>query len=313
MSSQPMFRGHEQNRLGQIATHVRVAARTDVGKVRKKNEDALLVADLDVHVASPALPARLDVGPRGLVLAVADGMGGADAGDVAATLALEDIRRVLDAPPAGVPPAALMNHAILHAHRSVRAASEGRQAEKMRMGTTLTAVYLEGREAIIGHVGDSRAYLIRAGNIVPITHDQTVVQQLQDMGLLDPSDAAGSPFRSVILQAVGHQPELDVAIWRLELRARDLLVLCTDGLTNAVPDAELRDVVLSSIRLDIAADRLVDLANSRGGKDNITVLLAGIGGELPMPDAQQHPSGTIQVVKEYRQSAASQKAKASSR
>lgn len=305
-----MFRRKEQSR---VATHVRVAARSDVGKVRKKNEDALLVADLDAHGGQPTLPAKIRVGAHGLLLAVADGMGGAEAGDVAATLALEDLHRVLEAPPAGVPLGAMMNHAILHAHRSVRAASEGRQAERTRMGTTLTAVHIEGGEAIVGHVGDSRAYLIRAGNIAPITHDQTVVQQLQDMGLIDPRDAAESPFRSIILQAVGHQPELDVAIWRLELRSRDLLVLCTDGLTNAVPDEELRDVVLSSLRLDIAADRLVDLANSRGGKDNITVLLAGIAGELPMPDAQEHPSGTIQVVKEFRQRAVSQNAKASSR
>jgi serine/threonine protein phosphatase PrpC len=312
MSSQPMLGHTEQQRLG---AHVRVAARTDVGKVRKKNEDSFLVADLDARAASTVLPVRLDVGAHGVLFAVADGMGGAEAGDVAATLALDDLHRVLETPPAGVPRAAMMNHAILHAHRALRKASEGTQAERVRMGTTLTAVLVQGGEAIIGQVGDSRAYLIRGGRIVPLTHDQTVVQQLQDMGLLDPRDASESPFKNVILQAVGHQAELDVAIIRLELRSRDLVVLTTDGLTNVVSDEELLDVVLSSLRLDIAADRLIDLANARGGKDNATALLAGIGGDLPMPDAAQHPSGTMEVVKEYRQGAvgASQKAKASSR
>jgi serine/threonine protein phosphatase PrpC len=290
-----MFSPRKRTRIQDVPTTLRVAARTDVGKVRERNEDGFVVADLDRNV-TPAVPARLDAGHAGVLLAVADGMGGAEAGDVASAIALDDLRRIVASPPANVPRSTLLEQAFHHAHRAIRDASEG-QPEKRRMGTTLTAVHVQGGEAYVAHVGDSRAYLVRAGRIAPITHDQTVVQQLVDAGLLAPEDIDASPFRSVILQAVGHQPDLDVAVSRVELRSRDCIVLCSDGLTNAVSDAELLGTVLTSMSLDVAAQRLVDLANQRGGKDNITVVLAGVGGELPPPEIAAEQS--IEVVKAF--------------
>ncbi|HEY8078703.1 MAG TPA: protein phosphatase 2C domain-containing protein [Labilithrix sp.] len=290
-----MFSPRKRTRIQDVPTTLRVAARTDVGKVRERNEDGFVVADLDRNV-TPAVPARLDAGHAGVLLAVADGMGGAEAGDVASAIALDDLRRIVASPPANVPRSTLLEQAFHHAHRAIRDASEG-QPEKRRMGTTLTAVHVQGGEAYVAHVGDSRAYLVRAGRIAPITHDQTVVQQLVDSGLLAPEDIDASPFRSVILQAVGHQPDLDVAVSRVELRSRDCIVLCSDGLTNAVSDAELLGTVLTSMSLDVAAQRLVDLANQRGGKDNITVVLAGVGGELPPPEIAAEQS--IEVVKAF--------------
>ncbi len=295
MSSQPMFSPRKRTRLQDVPTTLRVAGRTDVGRVRERNEDAFLVADLDRNV-TPAVPTRLDAGHAGVLLAIADGMGGAEAGDVAAAIALDDLRRVVATPPASAPHSTLLEQAFHHAHRAIRDASEG-QPEKRRMGTTLTAVHVQGGEAFVAHVGDSRAYLVRAGRIVPITHDQTVVQQLVDTGLLDPKDVDASPFRNVILQAVGHQPDLDVGVWRVELRHRDCIVLTTDGLTNAVSEAEILSAVLTSMSLDVATQRLVDLANQRGGKDNITVVLAGVGGDLPIPEVAAEKS--IEVVKAF--------------
>ena len=298
MSSQPMFSPRKRTRIADVATTVRVAARSDVGRVRERNEDAFVVAPLDADgVPVPALPARLDAGQRGVLLAVADGMGGADAGDVASAIAVDDLHRVLAAPPANVPRASMIEQAFHHAHRAVRDASDGAQPEKRRMGTTLTAVHVHGGEAIIGHVGDSRAYVIRAGRIAPVTHDQTIVQQLVDTGLLDPRDVDASPFKNVILQAVGHQRDLDVAVTRVELRSRDCIVIASDGLTNAVSDQEILEIVLSSMNLDVAANRLVDLANERGGKDNITVVLGGTGGDLPAADVPVEQ--TLEVVKAF--------------
>jgi serine/threonine protein phosphatase PrpC len=216
---------------------------------------------------------------------------------VAAAIALGDLHRALEASPASAPHAgSALEQAFLHAHRAVRDASEG-QTDARRMGTTLTAAHVVGGEVFVAHVGDSRAYLVRAGRITPITHDQTVLQQLLDTGLLDPRDADTSPFRNVVLQAIGHQRELDVAVSRAPLGRRDCIVLCSDGLTSAVHDDEVLAIVLSSLGLDVAATRLVDLANVRGGKDNVTVVLGGVGGDLPMPDAPVER--TVQSVKAF--------------
>jgi serine/threonine protein phosphatase PrpC len=172
-------------------------------------------------------------------------------------------------------------------------------AGRERMGATLTAVFVHDKTAHIAEVGDSRAYLVRAGHVRQVTRDQSYVQFLLDAGGLTPDQAKRSELRNVILQAMGLKPDVKVALGRLELREKDLFILCSDGLTNKVKDEELREVILTSPRLDTACAKLVELAKARGGEDNITVILAGVGGDLPPLVAGERISETLVVLQEY--------------
>jgi serine/threonine protein phosphatase PrpC len=295
--AQPLISPRKPTRLGQRTHHVRVAARTHAGKVRRKNEDALVIADLSTgQTLPPAALERLDVRERGVLLAVSDGMGGAEAGEVASALVVENMVRALGEASASEPAEVMLPEAVRRAHHAVREASAGR-SESQRMGATLTAVTLRGGEALVAQVGDSRAYVIRAGRIVPLTHDQTMVQALIDGGLITPEESATSPMRSVILQAMGHNDDLEIAVTRLGLRDRDCLVVCSDGLTGIVSDEEILSTVLSSLRLDIAVDRLLQLTLQRGAPDNVSVVLAGVSGELPPP--AEPVEQTIEVVSKF--------------
>ncbi len=275
-----------------------VAARTDVGRMRRINEDALLVADVQGG-AVEAVPGvrRFEVGPRGALLAVSDGMGGHKAGEVASALTLASLYRALAGTAAPSDPDALVERAVEVANRDVYEASH--QAGRERMGATLTAILVDEAGAHIAEIGDSRAYLLRGGVIQQVTRDQSYVQVLLDAGAIAPEDVPHSPMRSVILQAMGQKPSVAVALGRLALRRRDCLLLCTDGLSGPVGPDELRDVVLSSPSLDAACERLVALANERGGKDNITVLLAGVGGDLPPPSPGESIDDTLDVLRAF--------------
>ncbi len=273
--------------------HVSVAARTDVGQAREKNEDAFVVADLSGGTLLDGEPnARFDVGERGVLLAVSDGMGGADSGEVASALVCETLTRAFTNAEPGTPRDALMNDAVQKAHLAVwdEAKSKGR-----KMGATLTAVFVHAGSAYIAEVGDSRAYLVRRGKITQLTKDQSMVQVLLDTGVIAKADAEHSPLKSIILQAMGNQQNLKVALAKLELRNRDALVLCSDGLTNHVTDEEIKTHVMS-MRPQQAATKLVDLANERGGKDNITVVVAGVGGELDPALSTERVTDTFEVL-----------------
>jgi PPM family protein phosphatase len=277
--------------------YVSVAAVTHIGKVRENNEDAFVVADLTGGaLLEDHSHARFDVGERGVLLAVSDGMGGAQAGEVASALVVETITREIADAPLETPRDTTLSEAIQRAHEVVR--QQGKR-DRARMGATLTAVFVRAGRAYIAEVGDSRAYLLRGGEMAQVTHDQSMVQLLIDSGVMTPEDANNSPMKNVILQAMGHQPELKVAIAKLDLRDRDCLVLCSDGLTCHVPDSEIKDIILESKRPSVAAQKLVDLANSRGGKDNITVIVAGIGGELQPPAADEKADNAAEVVQAY--------------
>jgi serine/threonine protein phosphatase PrpC len=277
--------------------YVSVAGATDVGKEREKNEDAFVVADLTGGTLLDSVQhARLDVGERGVLLAVSDGMGGAQAGEVASALVVETLTRAMKDGPLDSPRDALMTDAIQRAHRAVW---ETATRESKKMGATLTAVFIHAGTAFIAEVGDSRAYLLRRGDLCQLTHDQSMVQLLVDSGVLEADQAAESPIRNIILQAMGNQPNVKVALGQLELRDRDCLVLCSDGLTVHVTDDEIRDVVLASGRPEIAAKQLIDLANERGGKDNITVVVAGVGGNLSRPATGETINDTFQVLTAY--------------
>lgn len=277
--------------------YLSVAGQTDIGKVREKNEDTFVVADLSGGtLLEGTTHARFDVGDRGVLLAVSDGMGGAQAGEVASALVVETLTRALKDAPADVPRPALMNDAIQKAHQAVW---DTAKRESKKMGATLTAVFVHQGQAYIAEVGDSRAYLLRGGKMCQLTHDQSMVQMLVDTGVIEPEQAEHSPIRNVILQAMGNQPNVKVALAKLELRDRDCLVLCSDGLTGMVHDNEIRDVVLASGRPEVACGQLVALANERGGKDNITVVIAGVGGGLSRPVTGESITDTFQVLSTF--------------
>ncbi len=282
--------------------YVSVAARTDIGRVRKKNEDAFVVADLgngatlegEAHV-------RFDVGERGVLLAVSDGMGGAQSGEIASALVVETLTRAMARSPADQPrDDAWMNDAIQSAHQAVQKAGA---SEHKKMGATLTAVFVHAGAATIAEVGDSRAYLLRAGVLTRLTHDQSLVQTLLDSGAIDQAQAEISPHRGVILQAMGHERDVKVAMGRLELRDRDFLLICSDGLTGLVTDDEIREV-LEGARPEAVASQLVDMANERGGGDNITVVVAGIGGGLEPATAKDTVEQTLEVLSTFEPGAA---------
>lgn len=279
--------------------YLRVVGRTDVGNVRANNEDSLVVADLSGNGLAHASGAdgRFNVGNRGVLLAVSDGMGGLSAGELASALVIEGLPLAIQEGRPSAPTEELLQAGVQKVNAKVWDAA---QEKGIRMGATLTAVFVDGPVAWIAEVGDSRAYLIRAGNITQLTKDQSVVQRLVDTGSLSPEEAAHSPHRGMILQAMGHAPDVSVALGRLELRARDCLVLCSDGLTTHVSDEEILRVVLSSADLMVACHRLVDLAKERGGIDNITVMLGGVDGPLPPPRVSKNDIGeTFEVVRSF--------------
>ena len=291
----PRTQSAEQPARTAEGVHVRIAATTDVGRVRERNEDAMVVRDLDRR-ASPAALERVEVGPLGVLVAVADGMGGADRGDVASAMLVDHLTRSLEATTLEIPPEVALTKAARAAHEAIR--NVGRDNGR-RMGSTLTAALVQHDAVTIAQVGDSRAYVLRNGQMLQLTQDQSVVPALVDAGLLDEEKAMTSPYRNVILQAVGHQEALTPAITRLELRARDCLVLCSDGLTGLVRPSEIARVIRRSFRLDIAAERLVALANERGGDDNISVVLAGIGGALPASAEAEQAASTLSVLRPF--------------
>lgn len=238
---------------------IRVAGRTDVGRARSRNEDALLQR------------------PERVLVAVADGMGGHAAGDIASRIAVD----VVDDRSTHLPDhdrAAYLADTVREAHSAILRAAQA-DPELQGMGTTLTLLWLhaDGNAGIIAHVGDSRAYRWRSGALEQITHDQTWVQRQIDDGLLSPDQARGHPFSAMLTCALGiPDTDLDVQIHDPEPRPGDLFLLCSDGLTARLTDADLRQILVDSSDLDTTAAALVDAANEAGGPDNVTVALVRI-------------------------------------
>jgi serine/threonine protein phosphatase PrpC len=275
-----------------------VVAETDIGLVRKTNEDAFVIADLTGgNLLDRQRIAKFEVGQRGVLLAVSDGMGGHQAGEVASALVVESLRRSMALQPAHGPSDALLEMAALKANRDVWKAA--RLPGREHMGATLTAVFIHDKSAHIAEVGDSRAYLVRGGQIKQVTRDQSYVQLMVDSGAMKPEEAKRSDFSSVILQAMGLKETVQVALGRLDLRARDCFVLCSDGLSSLVSAEEIRAIVLTAGPPDAVCARLVELALKRGGGDNITVIIAGVSGDLPPLVVGESISDTLLVVREF--------------
>lgn len=240
---------------------VRVASRTDTGRVREANEDAYVVVD----PVDPQLRAA-----RGMLVVVADGMGGAVGGSTASHMVTDAVRDAYYAGTEGDIPGAL-TAAIESANAQVHAAAKADPSLK-GMGSTCTAAVIKDGLAWVAHVGDSRAYLIHAGGIDQLTRDHSHVGELVRRGVLTPEMAARHPQRSVLLRCIGPRAEVkvDVSDEPIVLSDQDRLVLCSDGLTGMASDDEILAKVADA-RPDAAVADLVDLANGRGGEDNITV------------------------------------------
>jgi PPM family protein phosphatase len=232
---------------------VEQAGRTDVGRQRTANEDSLVV--------QPPL------------FAVADGMGGAKAGEVASAVAVQAVEGARES---GEPAEAQLAGIVRDANRRIydlAVADESRRG----MGTTLTLAKVHGDEVSLAHVGDSRAYRLRDGELSQLTRDHSLVAELERSGQITAEAAEHHPQRSIITRALGPEPDVEVDTYTLAGREGDVFLICSDGLTSMISDDEVGSIVRSASTLDEAADALVRAANQSGGKDNITVILFRLG------------------------------------
>ncbi len=288
-----------------IAFNIAVYAKTDVGMVRPGNEDNFLV--LNLSTADTWTPEKTSGDPAaslttftqsyyGSLIAVTDGMGGALAGEVASHHSVQCVRdRMLELQ-------ASPTYAKIPFHERLRLSIELanlyiyqmslKRAECAGMGATFTAVGLYQTTAFFGQVGDSRAYLIRQGQVQQVTRDQSLVGQLVEAGHITEEEAEKHTYKNVILQALGASPNVNVVVDRVALRDLDIIALCSDGLSNKVRPDEIMRLIDKSQSLKEACESLIDLANKRGGEDNITVLVAQVtGGKLQPPETNSR--GTI--------------------
>jgi serine/threonine protein phosphatase PrpC len=248
---------------------VRIASggATDVGRVRTNNEDCYrIVAPLNLFVLS-------------------DGMGGEAHGEIASALAVETVvkhcldveanpaARVLGQTQAGWSARTKRLSTAFHlANKSIFKSAEA-HAEQHGMGATLTAAWIDGANLSVAHVGDSRAYLLRGGSLLQLTRDHSLVAEQVRRGILTAAEAEESNMQSVLLRALGAQPEIEVDAEEHTLFPRDILLLCSDGLTRVVTEPEIAGTLQAETDPDRAAEKLLALANERGGPDNITVVI----------------------------------------
>jgi PPM family protein phosphatase len=222
---------------------------TDTGLQRRANEDSLLV--------------------RSPLFVVADGMGGAQAGEVASRVAVETFQEGLHD---GSDPEGSLVIQVEQANSRINELSHQR-AEHAGMGTTITAAYVGEQDVTIAHVGDSRAYCLREGELLRLTDDHSLVDELIRQGRLTPEEAEAHPQRSVITRALGPEAVVEVDVRSFRGRAQDIYLVCSDGLTTMLTEAELLDLLASHERLRDMGEALIASANAAGGKDNITVVL----------------------------------------
>jgi serine/threonine protein phosphatase PrpC len=246
------------------------AARTDVGIVRSGNEDSYLMSS-----------------ERGLFI-IADGMGGHAAGEVASEMAARIVAEEFRAA-RGMTDQEMMAQMV----GAIRAANGAvfrrtlQEPDKRGMGTTATVMSLLPRRYLIGQVGDSRAYLLRAGVLTQLTKDHSYVQEQVDAGRLTPEDARTHPYANVITRCVGSSEDVVPDLYLGTLEAADLVLLASDGLTGMIDDEELREILMAELDLEPKVDTLITSANRRGGLDNITTILVRIEevspptGEMP--------------------------------
>jgi len=267
--------------------------KTDVGLIREHNEDNFLIANVDtgLRTSSPEETLEFTLGPKGVLFLVCDGMGGAAAGEVASTMATDSISSDMEA---GAPTtrerfARRLRRAIEAANEKINIQSRANQNER-GMGTTCTAVGLIDRSLIIGQIGDSRCYVVRSGQMVQLTKDQSLAWQLIEAGAMTAEEAKSFEHANIILQALGVQDKVDVVLSHLALCRGDIVLVSTDGLHGPVTDEEMKAILESEPDPKKACDALVVKALEREGPDNISVVVARFEGDgLPEPE----PNPTI--------------------
>ncbi len=270
-----------EKKTKKLSNEVRLSAYgcTDVGVVRTNNEDNFLLSDLatGAQIAGEEINNQ-KVSKRGTLLIISDGMGGAQAGEVASAMAVAAVRNELMKSVASRPAEEQLIKTVQRANYLIWKESQDNSA-KSGMGATLTAALVREGKAFIAQVGDSRAYLIRGESIMQVTIDQSLVELLILAGELSREEAEHAPIKNVILQAMGTQQEVKVALTGIDLRRGDFLLLCSDGLSNKVTEAEMLKFTLRASSIEMACKQLIELAKRRGGEDNITVIICGFDGE----------------------------------
>jgi protein phosphatase len=279
---------------------VETYATSHIGRVRKGNEDNYLLLDISSEKiwTNPQEPAesiietqKFEVGDNSIVLAVSDGMGGALAGEVASKMAVETVSQQFLDDKSGkttLPDnpddsfVEKLHNATVYANHLIH--RQGRSNPQYSgMGATFTAVGISGETVCFVQVGDSRAYLVRKDKIHQLTKDQSLVQQLIDAKQISPEEAETHTLKNVILQALGAQNEIYPVPARLMPQRDDILLLCSDGLSNKIGSADMQRIITKNVKqLHQACIEMVKLANERGGEDNITLILAKLtGSDLP--------------------------------
>ncbi len=234
---------------------VEKAALSDVGRQRQGNEDSFL--------------------ERSPLFVVADGMGGARAGEVASRMAVEQFD---DVDGADMPPEQQLAEVAKGANRKIHEMAQEDSAYA-GMGTTFTAALVTGREIAIGHVGDSRLYRFRDGELERLTHDHSLVEEFVRQGKLTPEEAEVHPQRSIITRALGPEPDVEVDTYTHSGRDGDVYLLNSDGLTGMINEEQVAEILRDRESLEDAAEKLIAAANANGGKDNITVVLFRLGSD----------------------------------
>jgi serine/threonine protein phosphatase PrpC len=254
-------------RLEGEAVQIVSSGLSDVGRVRTNNEDSFrIVESLNLFILS-------------------DGMGGEAHGEVASAMAVDVINKyceseredsgatVLDEVPANISSQTRrLKHAVAQANFQIFQAAQ-KNPEQRGMGATITALWLRDTLMSIAHVGDSRAYLLRNGNLQQLTNDHSLVAEQVRRGLITPQQAEESEMQSVLLRALGAHPEVEIDADEVEIIPRDVLLLCSDGLTRMVTEPEIAGALQAETVPSAAAERLIALANDNGGVDNVTVIV----------------------------------------
>lgn len=240
-------------------SHIEIAARSDIGRLRERNEDVIGV-DLDRAWAI-----------------LADGMGGYRGGDIAARIGVDALERSLAATYRPDWCADDASNALKNAVRAANAEiyRAGQQdAELALMGSTVVAAIFVASDVIVAHVGDSRLYRLRDGVLRQLTRDHTVLQDRMDEGLLSADEARLSGAKGMLTRGLGVTSRVEIDIATHEVRIGDLFLLCSDGLTDMLSDRQIADLMMSDASLEQIADELVDAANRHGGRDNVSIVLA---------------------------------------
>jgi serine/threonine protein phosphatase PrpC len=261
-------------------TQIAFFGMSDTGLKRENNEDHFIVADLTQRVLcvknNRVLPQMIyhEVGPRGTLLAVADGLGGHEAGEVASQIAVEATVLALCSPKdPTLSPAKQLFRAVRVAHRAI-CHRQGTSTPNGGMSSTLTAIHISSQLMTVAQVGDSRAYLYSRGRLMQLTEDQTVVGMLRKKGMITHEEARTHVDRHMVLQALGQSESVIPEMQRFRFRDADCVLLCTDGLSSYVSDEQIEAILSREHNENVRCRCLVEAANAAGGTDNVTVLIA---------------------------------------